>query len=62
MDTKEKTRVAQTVACASCQDGRTHGFDFSMAFQPIVDTTRHAIFGYEALVRGPGGEPAPITP
>lgn len=59
MDTKEKIRAAQPGACASCHDGRTHGFDFSMAFQPIVDTTIHGIFGYEALVRGPHGEPAP---
>ena len=34
------------------------GFDFSMAFQPIVNSTERAIFGYEALVRGPGDESA----
>lgn len=27
------------------------GFDFSFAFQPIVDMENHRIFGYEALVR-----------
>lgn len=32
---------------------------FSMAFQPIVDVERHTAFAYEALVRGPSGEPAP---
>jgi len=29
-----------------------------MAFQPIVNSTERAIFGYEALVRGPGDESA----
>ena len=32
--------------------------DFSMAFQPIVDTHAQRVFAYEALVRGPKGEPA----
>lgn len=30
----------------------------SFAFQPIVDTSKGEIFSYEALVRGPNGEPA----
>ena len=30
----------------------------STAFQPIVDVPRRAVFAQEALVRGPGGEPA----
>lgn len=36
------------------------GFDagFTMAFQPIVDITRHEVFAHEALVRGIGGEGA----
>jgi EAL domain-containing protein (putative c-di-GMP-specific phosphodiesterase class I) len=29
-----------------------------MAFQPIVDVTTGAVWAYEALVRGPAGEPA----
>jgi EAL domain-containing protein (putative c-di-GMP-specific phosphodiesterase class I) len=33
-------------------------FDFSMAFQPIVDVVAERPFAYEALVRGPGGESA----
>lgn len=32
---------------------------FSYAFQPIVDTAAGRIYAYEALVRGPRGEPAP---
>jgi len=31
---------------------------FTMAFQPIVDIAEKRIYGYEALVRGPGGEAA----
>ncbi|MDX2222970.1 MAG: EAL domain-containing protein, partial [Rhodospirillaceae bacterium] len=29
-----------------------------MAFQPIIDIRARKIYGYEALVRGPSGEPA----
>lgn len=41
--------------------GDEAGLDFpiSMAFQPIVDMRDLSIFGYEALVRGGEGEPAP---
>jgi blue light- and temperature-responsive anti-repressor len=31
---------------------------FSYAFQPIVDTAAREVFSYEALIRGPGNEPA----
>jgi EAL domain-containing protein (putative c-di-GMP-specific phosphodiesterase class I) len=31
---------------------------FAMAFQPIVDTASGRVYAYEALVRGPHGEPA----
>ncbi len=34
------------------------GFDFSFAFQPIVDVRNREIISYEALVRGPRGEPS----
>lgn len=33
-------------------------FPFSMAFQPIVDVAADSTYAYEALVRGPRGEPA----
>jgi EAL domain-containing protein (putative c-di-GMP-specific phosphodiesterase class I) len=33
-------------------------FDFTMAFQPIVDLATAQVTTYEALVRGPGGESA----
>lgn len=34
------------------------GFGFSFAFQPIVDVRNREIISYEALVRGPHGEPS----
>jgi EAL domain-containing protein (putative c-di-GMP-specific phosphodiesterase class I) len=43
-------------ACAGCSTPLD--FDFSMAFQPIVDLTDGSVYAYEALVRGLDGEPA----
>jgi len=34
------------------------GFKFSFAFQPIVDACNQQIISFEALVRGPHGEPS----
>lgn len=34
------------------------GFEFSFAFQPIVDIESQKVFAYEALVRGRSNEPA----
>ncbi len=34
------------------------GFEFSFAFQPIVDARNREIISFEALVRGPHGEPS----
>jgi len=48
----------KTKGCAGCRDGADTGFDFSMAFQPIVDLHTGLPFAYEALVRGPAGESA----
>ena len=44
--------------CTACRDGTNFPIDFTMAFQPIVDVEASAVWGYEALVRGPGGEGA----
>jgi EAL domain-containing protein (putative c-di-GMP-specific phosphodiesterase class I) len=38
--------------------GAVLGFDFTMAFQPIIDIDRRDVFSYEALVRGLTGEGA----
>lgn len=42
--------------CSVCKDPL--GFDFTFAFQPIVDVSDNSIFAYEALVRGRNGEGA----
>jgi EAL domain-containing protein (putative c-di-GMP-specific phosphodiesterase class I) len=34
------------------------GFEFSFAFQPIVNASNREIISFEALVRGPHGEPS----
>ncbi len=44
--------------CDGCRNGEALDFTFSMAFQPIMDIETGTPFAYEALVRGPGGEPA----
>lgn len=44
--------------CQGCRTGADLGFDFTMAFQPIVDLSQGSVWGYEALVRGADGEGA----
>ena len=46
------------ISCEQCLQGAGLGFEFSMAFQPIVDTQDGEIYAYEALARGVNGEPA----
>lgn len=46
------------LGCSECLHGADLGFEFSMAFQPIVDVSRKEVFAYEALARGPAGEGA----
>jgi EAL domain-containing protein (putative c-di-GMP-specific phosphodiesterase class I) len=48
----------RTLGCAECAGGAGLDFDFTMAFQPIVNTVTKSIFAYEALVRGLNNEPA----
>lgn len=45
-------------SCASCRDDEPLGFDFTMAFQPIVDVRSGTVFAQEALARGMNGEGA----
>ena len=44
--------------CEGCQQSQPLGFDFSFAYQPIVDLRDRSIFAHEALVRGVNGEGA----
>lgn len=46
------------LTCGQCAHGAGLDFAFSFAFQPIVDVEARRVWSYEALVRGPNGEPA----
>ncbi|WP_082476586.1 EAL domain-containing protein [Methylobacterium sp. Leaf99] len=46
------------IGCQGCRDGVELDFTFTMAFQPILDIVTERVWGYEALVRGTGGESA----
>ncbi|MBR9885878.1 MAG: EAL domain-containing protein [Oceanospirillales bacterium] len=46
------------MTCAQCADGAKLDFEFSMAFQPIVDIRDRSIYSQEALVRGVDGSSA----
>ncbi len=46
------------IGCQGCRDGAELDFTFTMAFQPIIDLAESRVWGYEALVRGTGGESA----
>jgi len=46
------------LGCSECLHGQALGFDFSMAFQPIVNIRSRSVFAYEALARGLNGEGA----
>lgn len=50
--------LPEAFACVHCRGGGTLELDLQMAFQPIVDADAHAVYAWEALVRGPGGEGA----
>ena len=44
----------EPLGCAACRDKTQLPFDFTMAFQPIMDLHSGRPFAYEALVRGGG--------
>lgn len=44
--------------CGNCNEEQSLDFDFTMAFQPILNCRSGEIFGYEALVRGLNNESA----
>jgi diguanylate cyclase (GGDEF)-like protein len=57
-DTPAPRRPAAEAAASGAGDDAEPALAFSMAFQPIVAVGTRSVFAYEALVRGPGGEPA----
>lgn len=50
--------AAPSPACVACRDGQSLDFEFTMAFQPIVDLRDRSVYAYEALVRGLDGSSA----
>ncbi|MBA56335.1 MAG: diguanylate phosphodiesterase [Pseudomonadales bacterium] len=54
----ESIMIYDRFSCENCRDEGALDFDFTMAFQPILDFGRREVFGYEALVRGLNNEPA----
>ncbi|WP_296271262.1 EAL domain-containing protein [Pseudomonas sp. UBA6323] len=48
----------KALGCNECRNLDALGFDFTMAFQLIVDVQAQQPFAYEALVRGVAGESA----
>lgn len=46
------------IGCGACSDETALDFDFTMAFQPIIDLQNKKIFAQEALARGLNGESA----
>ncbi|MDN4501717.1 EAL domain-containing protein [Alteromonadaceae bacterium BrNp21-10] len=54
----EKVIVYDRFSCNNCADKGELDFDFTMAFQPIINCQSKQIFGYEALVRGLNNESA----
>ena len=54
----DSTPSRQPAGCAQCKNKSALPFDFTYAYQPIVDIGTRSIFAHEALVRGPNGEPA----
>lgn len=47
-----------STGCLGCKTQPEDSFDFTMAFQPILDASQEEIYAHEALVRGVNGEPA----
>ena len=45
-------KVKSPFSCNGCIDEKGLDFEFTMAFQPIVDVEKEEIFAHEALVRG----------
>lgn len=55
---KEQTIIYDRFSCSNCADKGSLEFDFTMAFQPIINCKTNDIYGYEALVRGLNNESA----
>lgn len=55
---QEEQSLMNNTSCQNCINSSHLDFDFTMAYQPIINITTRQIFGYEALVRGLNNESA----
>lgn len=53
-----KETDCERFACGNCGEEDSLDFDFTMAFQPIINCQTREVYGYEALVRGLNNESA----
>jgi EAL domain-containing protein (putative c-di-GMP-specific phosphodiesterase class I) len=58
LQTLKRMPINENSACGGGCDGERLAFQFSYAYQPIVDMRTREIYAHEALVRGPNGESA----
>jgi EAL domain-containing protein (putative c-di-GMP-specific phosphodiesterase class I) len=60
MESSSTKHCAPTLTgkCEHCIARGPLDFDFTFAFQPVVDVRLETVYSYEALVRGPNGESA----
>ncbi len=58
LPTESLSATSNSPSCNRCKDNEALDFDFSFAYQPIVDYRARAVFAHEALVRGINGESA----
>ncbi|UGA37682.1 hypothetical protein JOS77_27565 [Chromobacterium haemolyticum] len=54
----ESTEMLDDFGCSNCKSLTALSFDFTMAFQPILDAKTMRPIAFEALVRGINGESA----
>ena len=55
---QQEIATLRVPGCKRCKEVAELDFDFTFAYQPIVDFHTRSIFAHEALVRGINGEPA----
>jgi EAL domain-containing protein (putative c-di-GMP-specific phosphodiesterase class I) len=58
VEMKDIPIIYDRFSCKNCADESSLDFDFTMAFQPIINCKTKDIYGYEALVRGLNNESA----
>ena len=55
---EQKQTDCERLSCSNCAEESELDFDFTMAFQTIINCKTKSMFGYEALVRGLNNESA----